>query len=68
MIAGAIDFVDKLLCYDHADRLTAKQAIEHPYFNPIVRAQPSTPSQMSSRGGVVPTQTKQEQTGSKKRK
>jgi len=68
MTAGAIDFVDKLLCYDHADRLTAKQAIEHPYFNPIVSAQPNTPSQMSSRGGVVPTQTKQEQTGSKKRK
>ena len=30
--AEAIDLLDKLLKYDHADRLTAKQAMEHPYF------------------------------------
>jgi casein kinase II subunit alpha len=30
--AEAIDFLDKLLRYDHADRLTAKEAMEHPYF------------------------------------
>ncbi|VEL08988.1 unnamed protein product [Protopolystoma xenopodis] len=32
----AIDFVDKLLCYDHQERLTAREAMEHPYFKPIV--------------------------------
>ncbi|KAJ0555620.1 putative protein kinase CMGC-CK2 family [Helianthus annuus] len=28
----AIDFLDKLLRYDHQDRLTAKEAMAHPYF------------------------------------
>ena len=28
----AIDFLDKLLKYDHAARLTAQEAMEHPYF------------------------------------
>ncbi|GAA51954.1 casein kinase II subunit alpha [Clonorchis sinensis] len=28
----AIDFLDKLLRYDHAERLTAREAMEHPYF------------------------------------
>ncbi|KAG1366866.1 casein kinase II subunit alpha-2 [Cocos nucifera] len=28
----AIDFLDKLLCYDHQDRLTAREAMGHPYF------------------------------------
>ncbi|KAK3362682.1 casein kinase II [Lasiosphaeria hispida] len=31
----AIDFLDKLLRYDHAERLTAKEAMAHPYFAPI---------------------------------
>ena len=30
--AEAIDFLDKLLKYDHAERLTARQSMEHPYF------------------------------------
>lgn len=29
----AIDFVDKLLRYDHQDRLTAKEAMDHSYFD-----------------------------------
>jgi len=29
----AIDLLDKLLRYDHQERLTAKEAMEHPYFN-----------------------------------
>ncbi|KAF3324015.1 Casein kinase II subunit alpha [Carex littledalei] len=33
----AIDFLDKLLRYDHQDRLTAKEAMAHPYFD-LVRA------------------------------
>ncbi|XP_049622635.1 casein kinase II subunit alpha-like [Suncus etruscus] len=28
----AFDFLDKVLCYDHQLRLTAKEAMEHPYF------------------------------------
>lgn len=32
----AIDFLDKLLRYDHQDRLTAREAMDHPYFYPVV--------------------------------
>uniref|UniRef100_A0A0N4ZVA3 Casein kinase II subunit alpha n=1 Tax=Parastrongyloides trichosuri TaxID=131310 RepID=A0A0N4ZVA3_PARTI len=32
----AIDFLDKLLKYDHKARLTAKEAMAHPYFAQIV--------------------------------
>lgn len=32
----AIDFLDKLLRYDHQDRLTAREAMEHPFFFPVV--------------------------------
>lgn len=28
----ALDFLDKLLRYDHQTRLTAREAMEHPYF------------------------------------
>lgn len=28
----ALDFLDKLLRYDHQTRLTAREAIDHPYF------------------------------------
>ncbi|KAJ3022400.1 UNVERIFIED_CONTAM: Casein kinase II subunit alpha [Siphonaria sp. JEL0065] len=31
----AIDFLDKLLRYDHQDRLTPLEAMDHPYFNPV---------------------------------
>jgi len=34
--AEAIDFLDKLLRYDHAERLTAREAMDHPYFYPVV--------------------------------
>ena len=32
---NAIDFLDKLLKYDHQERLTAREAMLHPYFEPI---------------------------------
>ncbi|XP_043566765.1 casein kinase II subunit alpha isoform X5 [Chiloscyllium plagiosum] len=35
----ALDFLDKLLRYDHQTRLTAREAMEHPYFYPIVKDQ-----------------------------
>lgn len=34
----AIDFVDRLLRYDHMDRLTAAEAMKHSYFAPVHRA------------------------------
>jgi len=34
----ALDFLDKLLRYDHAERLTAREAMEHPYFAPVKEA------------------------------
>ncbi|GLT65193.1 hypothetical protein SLA2020_376370 [Shorea laevis] len=37
----AIDFLDKLLCYDHQDRLTAKEAMAHPYFSQVRSAENS---------------------------
>ncbi|CAA6662973.1 unnamed protein product [Spirodela intermedia] len=31
----ALDFLDKLLRYDHQDRLTAREAMAHPYFSQV---------------------------------
>merc|ERR1712063_193495 len=31
----AIDFIDKLLRYDHQERLTAQEAMNHPYLAPV---------------------------------
>ena len=31
----AIDLIDKCLRYDHMERITAEEALAHPYFNPI---------------------------------
>lgn len=33
--SAAIDFLDRLLRYDHAERLTAEEAMQHPYFQPV---------------------------------
>ncbi|XP_020242839.1 casein kinase II subunit alpha-like [Asparagus officinalis] len=40
-VPEAIDFIDKLLRYDHQERLTAKEAMAHPYFNPMRVAESS---------------------------
>ncbi|XLU41845.1 hypothetical protein S245_001155, partial [Arachis hypogaea] len=40
-VPEAIDFVDKLLRYDHQERPTAKEAMAHPYFNPVRNAESS---------------------------
>jgi serine/threonine protein kinase len=39
----AVDFLDKLLRYDHQERLTAREAMQHPYFRPIVEKQGGIP-------------------------
>jgi casein kinase II subunit alpha len=31
----ALDLLSKMLRYDHAERITPKDAMEHPYFKPI---------------------------------
>lgn len=31
----AVDFLDRLLRYDHQERLTAQEAMRHPYFDPV---------------------------------
>jgi casein kinase II subunit alpha len=41
-VPEAVDFVDKLLRYDHQERPTAKEAMAHPYFNPIRNAESSS--------------------------
>nr|CCA16125.1 casein kinase II subunit putative [Albugo laibachii Nc14] len=41
----ALDFLDRLLRYDHQERLTAKEAMQHAYFQPIREAQ-----ELKSRG------------------
>ncbi|PIK47061.1 hypothetical protein BSL78_16085, partial [Apostichopus japonicus] len=33
----ALDFLDKLLRYDHQERLTAREAMDHAYFFPVVK-------------------------------
>ncbi|KAG8373855.1 hypothetical protein BUALT_Bualt11G0068600 [Buddleja alternifolia] len=38
-VPEAVDFVDKLLRYDHQERPTAKEAMAHPYFYPIRNAE-----------------------------
>ena len=32
----ALDFCDKLLRYDHEERLTPREAMLHPYFEPVI--------------------------------
>ncbi|KAH9258527.1 casein kinase II subunit alpha, chloroplastic [Batrachochytrium salamandrivorans] len=35
----ALDFLDRCLRYDHAERMTAKEAMAHPYLKPIAQQQ-----------------------------
>uniref|UniRef100_A0A4W5KPZ6 non-specific serine/threonine protein kinase n=1 Tax=Hucho hucho TaxID=62062 RepID=A0A4W5KPZ6_9TELE len=49
----ALDFLDKLLRYDHNARLTAREAMEHPYFYPVVKDQ----GRGSTPGGMVTSST-----------
>lgn len=40
----AMDFLDKLLRYDHQERLTAQEAMAHPYFAPVREREAKTGS------------------------
>ncbi|KAJ8260098.1 hypothetical protein GJAV_G00177020 [Gymnothorax javanicus] len=50
----ALDFLDKLLRYDHQARLTAREAMEHPYFYPIVKDQTRMGGSTSLPSGNTP--------------
>uniref|UniRef100_A0A8C9T2X8 non-specific serine/threonine protein kinase n=1 Tax=Scleropages formosus TaxID=113540 RepID=A0A8C9T2X8_SCLFO len=50
----ALDFLDKLLRYDHQSRLTAREAMEHPYFHPVVKDQPRAGGTASVTGSNTP--------------
>uniref|UniRef100_A0A3Q4GVU6 non-specific serine/threonine protein kinase n=1 Tax=Neolamprologus brichardi TaxID=32507 RepID=A0A3Q4GVU6_NEOBR len=51
----ALDLLDKLLRYDHQQRLTATEAMEHPYFYPVVKEQSlsNSDSNMVSSGNTT---------------
>merc|ERR1712127_862814 len=49
----AIDYVSKLLRYDHQERLSAKEASAHPYFAPVREAAMRGGNQSSSGGGYA---------------
>jgi casein kinase II subunit alpha len=42
VVPEAVDFLDKLLRYDHQERLTAREAMAHAYFYPIRAAEGNT--------------------------
>ena len=54
----ALDFLDKLLRYDHQERITAKEAMEHPYCASVLasakRSAPAVPGmERGSSGGAA---------------
>ncbi|KAJ7462385.1 kinase-like domain-containing protein [Mycena galericulata] len=51
----AMDFLDKLLRYDHRERLTAKEAEAHPYFNSVRLEVISTKGDSVSDSGFAST-------------
>jgi len=46
--ADALDFLDKLLRYDHQERLTAQEAMAHAYFAPVRAAEAQASTSNSS--------------------
>uniref|UniRef100_A0AAR2JBQ2 non-specific serine/threonine protein kinase n=1 Tax=Pygocentrus nattereri TaxID=42514 RepID=A0AAR2JBQ2_PYGNA len=59
----ALDFLDKLLRYDHQARLTAREAMEHPYFYPVVKDQARMGSTSGLSTGSTPVSTSSMMTG-----
>ncbi|XP_076373316.1 casein kinase II subunit alpha-like isoform X2 [Tachypleus tridentatus] len=45
----ALDFLDKVLRYDHQERLTAIEAMEHPYFYAVIKEQQSDHQHITGR-------------------
>uniref|UniRef100_A0A8C5CGJ0 non-specific serine/threonine protein kinase n=1 Tax=Gadus morhua TaxID=8049 RepID=A0A8C5CGJ0_GADMO len=59
----ALDFLDKLLRYDHQARLTAREAMDHPYFFPIVKDQARMAGSANLPGGIPAVSTANMMTG-----
>lgn len=55
----ALDFLDKLLRYDHQERLTAREAMDHPYFNPVKEAAAAKAVSTSSSSSNVTSNNQQ---------
>jgi len=56
----AMDFLDRLLRYDHQERLTAQEAMEHPYFAHVVEHLDSISGQVTQvrrEFEIIPIQT-----------
>jgi len=51
----ALDFLGKLLRYDHAERLTAKEAMQHPYFAPVRAKEAAAASSSSAPSSSIPS-------------
>jgi len=51
----ALDLLDKLLRYDHRERLTAAEAMAHTYFNVVRLQTPSNPAECFSDSGFYST-------------
>lgn len=33
--ADGLDLLDRMLCYDHQDRISAREALSHAFFDPV---------------------------------
>jgi casein kinase II subunit alpha len=53
----ALDLLDRMLVYDHQKRITAREAMEHPYFNSVRDAQ--SPNGAPQNVSGLPTTTNQ---------
>eukprot|EP01013_Petalomonas_cantuscygni_P031496 TRINITY_DN57718_c0_g1_i1.p1 TRINITY_DN57718_c0_g1~~TRINITY_DN57718_c0_g1_i1.p1 ORF type:complete len:353 (+),score=55.51 TRINITY_DN57718_c0_g1_i1:160-1218(+) len=49
----ALDLIDKLLVYDHQKRLTAHEALMHPFFEPLRTGTAPTPGDAAARGAAA---------------
>lgn len=47
----ALDFLERLLRYDHQERMTAKEAMMHPYLAPVREAAAAAASAKGDEGG-----------------
>jgi casein kinase II subunit alpha len=47
----SLDFLDNLLRYDHAERLTSKEAQEHPYFDQVRAESAAAAAAATAAGG-----------------
>jgi casein kinase II subunit alpha len=52
--SDAIDFLDRLLRYDHQERMTAAEAMMHPYLAPI-RAEKAALAQQQATAAAAAT-------------